>query len=182
VVLNLVYSAEFLTNVRRKIARLATCIPHFGDFALIGRPSGRHGDDRMEPLAKTAAHASAPARIRTVLTVDDSFAMRDILRAALTAAGFTVLQAEDGEAALALLETRAVDLIITDLNMPRLDGIGVIERVRRSGPHAATPILVLSSESCADMREMARHAGATGWIVKPFSVGGLLDAIRRVAA
>jgi two-component system chemotaxis response regulator CheY len=135
----------------------------------------------MESLAKTA-RAAARATVRTILTVDDSFAMRDILRAALTAAGFTVLQAQDGEAALALLETRTVDLIITDHNMPRLDGIGVIEQVRRGGPHAETPILVLTSESCAEKRDRARQAGATGWIVKPFSVGGLLDAIRRVAA
>ncbi len=133
-------------------------------------------------LNLSVALPPAPATIRTILTVDDSFAMRDILRAALTSVGFTVLQAEDGEAALELLATRSVDLIITDLNMPRLDGIGVIEQVRRGGPHVATPILVLSSESCPDKRERARLAGATGWIVKPFSVGGLLDAIRRVAA
>lgn len=135
----------------------------------------------MESLAKTAP-PSAPATIRTILTVDDSAAMRDILRASLTSAGFTVLQAEDGEAALALLETRAVDLIITDINMPRLDGLGLIGQVRRGGPHAATPILVLSSEGCPDKRERGRQAGATGWIVKPFNVAKLLEAIRRVAA
>lgn len=87
--------------------------------------------------------------------------MRDILRASLTSAGFTMLQVEDGEAALALLEAHAGDLIITDINMPRLDGFGLIERVR-GGVHAATPILVQSSEGCPDKRERGRLAPRAG--------------------
>ena len=135
----------------------------------------------MESQAKTAA-APAPAMVRVILTVDDSAAMRDILKASLTSVGFTVLQAEDGEAALGLLATHAVDLIITDINMPRMDGFGLIEQVRRGGPQAETPILVLSSEGCPDKRERGRLAGATGWIVKPFKVLKLLEAIHQVAA
>ena len=130
----------------------------------------------------SAAHTPPPAKVRTILTVDDSAAMRDILGAALTAAGFAVLQAEDGAAALDLLKAHAVDLIITDINMPRLDGFGVIEQVRRGGAHASTPILVLSSEGCPDKRERARLAGATGWMVKPFNLIKLLEAIHRVVA
>ena len=73
-------------------------------------------------------------------------------------------------------------MIITDINMPRLDGFGVIENVRSNHRHRATPILVLTTESDAAKKDRARAAGATGWIVKPFSPEKLVGAIRRVAA
>ena len=75
-----------------------------------------------------------------------------------------------------------VDVVITDINMPRLDGFGVIEGVRANPEHRATPILVLTTESDAAKKERARSAGATGWIVKPFNPVKLVDAVRRVAA
>jgi two-component system, chemotaxis family, chemotaxis protein CheY len=118
---------------------------------------------------------------KTILTVDDSRTMRDMLRLALAAAGYRVVQAVDGIDGLERLDTEGADVIITDINMPNLDGLGFIERVRGSLRHRATPILVLTTESEPDMKDRARKAGATGWIVKPFNPGKLVDAIRRVA-
>ncbi len=119
---------------------------------------------------------------KTVLTVDDSRTMRQMLRAALVDAGFNVLQADDGVAGLEVLEAETPDVIITDINMPRLDGFGFIEGVRREPRHRAVPILVLTTESDAAKKAKARSAGATGWIVKPFDPEKLVTAIRRVTA
>jgi two-component system, chemotaxis family, chemotaxis protein CheY len=121
---------------------------------------------------------------KTILTVDDSRTMRDMLLMALTDAGFRVVQAVDGEDGLQVLDAHAdeIDVIITDINMPRLDGFGFIENVRKNDDHRATPILVLTTESDATKKDRARQAGATGWIVKPFNPVKLVDAIRRVAA
>ena len=119
----------------------------------------------------------------TVLTVDDSRTMRDMLHMALTDAGFRVLQAVDGVHGLEMLDTaEAPDVIITDINMPRLDGFGFIEGVRQDSRHRATPILVLTTESDSAKKNRAREAGATGWIVKPFNPEKLVEAVRRVAA
>ena len=118
----------------------------------------------------------------TILTVDDSRTMRDMLRLALVQAGFTVLQAEDGVHGLEVLETEQPDVIVTDINMPRMDGFGFIEGVRRDERNRAIPILVLTTESDGDKKARARQAGATGWIVKPFDPVKLVEAIRRVAA
>ena len=119
---------------------------------------------------------------RTVLTVDDSRTMRDMLRLALSEAGYRVVQAVDGVHGLEVLEGEAPDVIVTDINMPRMDGFGFIEGVRRNDRHRATPILVLTTESDAEKKSRARKAGATGWIVKPFDTAKLVDALRRVAA
>ena len=121
---------------------------------------------------------------KTILTVDDSRTMRDMLAMALNDAGFNVVQAVDGEDGLAVLDAHSqdVDVIITDINMPKLDGFGFIEGVRKDARHRATPILVLTTESDSSKKDRARQAGATGWIVKPFNPVKLIDAIRRVAA
>lgn len=119
---------------------------------------------------------------KTVLTVDDSRTMRDMLRLALCDAGYTVVQAVDGLDGLAVLERETPDVIVTDINMPRMDGFGFIEAVRADAGRRATPILVLTTESDAEKKARARAAGATGWIVKPFNADKLVDAIRRVAA
>ena len=121
---------------------------------------------------------------KTILTVDDSRTMRDMLAMALNDAGFNVVQAVDGEDGLAVLDAHAadVDVIITDINMPKLDGFGFIEGVRKDDRYRATPILVLTTESDSSKKDRARQAGATGWIVKPFNPVKLIDAIRRVAA
>jgi two-component system chemotaxis response regulator CheY len=117
-----------------------------------------------------------------ILTVDDSRTMRDMLRMALVKAGFDVVAAVDGEHGLEVLMECGADVIITDINMPKLDGFGFIERVRAGDSHRTTPILVLTTESDAEKKNRAKQAGATGWIVKPFHPDKLIDAIRRVAA
>ena len=119
---------------------------------------------------------------KVVLTVDDSRTMRDMLKAALSSAGYAVVQAEDGLHGLEVLAGIRPDVIITDINMPRMDGFGFIAGVRKEGPNRAVPILVLSTESAAEKKNKARNAGATGWIVKPFDPLKLVDAVRRVAA
>jgi len=119
---------------------------------------------------------------KTILTVDDSRTMRDMLRVTLLGAGFEVVQAEDGVHGLEVLDGQAPDVIVTDINMPRLDGYGFIEGVRADPRHRAIPILVLSTENTTEKKLRARDAGATGWIVKPFDPDKLVDAIRRVAA
>jgi len=118
----------------------------------------------------------------TILTVDDSRTMRDMLKLALVEAGYRVVQAEDGLHGLEVLAAETPRVIVTDINMPKLDGFGFIEGVRKDARHRSTPILVLTTESDAAKKDRARRAGATGWIVKPFDPAKLIDAIRRVAA
>jgi two-component system, chemotaxis family, chemotaxis protein CheY len=117
---------------------------------------------------------------KTVLTVDDSRTIRDMLRLALAGAGYRVVQAEDGLDGLAMLQAESPDAIITDINMPRLDGFGFIEEVRRDPRFRATPTRVLTTESDPTMKDRARAAGATGWIVKPFNPEKLTASLRRV--
>ena len=119
---------------------------------------------------------------KTVLTVDDSRTMRDMLQLTLSQAGYRVVQAVDGVHGLEVLQGETPDVIVTDINMPRMDGFGFIEGVRQSGLHRATPILVLTTEGDPGKKSRARQAGATGWIVKPFNAAKLVDALRRVAA
>ncbi|HUB63867.1 MAG TPA: response regulator [Methylocella sp.] len=119
---------------------------------------------------------------KTILTVDDSRTMRDMLMLALSNAGYRVVQAEDGMHGLEVLQDATPDVIITDINMPRMDGFGFIEGVRGDNRHRAVPILVLTTESDATKKDRARRAGATGWIIKPFDPIKLVEAIRRVAA
>jgi two-component system, chemotaxis family, chemotaxis protein CheY len=119
---------------------------------------------------------------KTILTVDDSRTMRDMLMLALTEAGYHVVQAEDGVHGLEVLKSTEPDVIVTDINMPRMDGYGFIKGVRNDEQRRTIPILVLTTESDAEKKDRARRAGATGWIVKPFDPVKLVDAIRRVAS
>ena len=118
----------------------------------------------------------------TILTVDDSRTMRDMLKLALTMAGYRVVQAIDGLDGLYVLNSESPDVVITDINMPKLDGFGFIESARKMAPFRTIPILVLTTESDPDKKQRARRAGATGWIVKPFDPDKLAEIIRRVAA
>lgn len=119
---------------------------------------------------------------KTVLTIDDSRTMRDMLQMALIDAGYRVIQAVDGIDGLETLSAEGADVVITDINMPRLDGFGFIEGMRADPANRAIPVLVLSTESDAAKKQRARDAGATGWIVKPFDPVKLVEAVRRVAA
>lgn len=112
-----------------------------------------------------------------ILAVDDSKTMRDMLKMALTGAGMNVTVAEDGVHGLEVLEGMEPDAIISDINMPRLDGFGFIEAVRKIDRMRATPILVLTTESAPELKAKARNAGATGWIVKPFDPQKLVSTL-----
>lgn len=119
---------------------------------------------------------------KVILTVDDSRTIREMLRTALSDAGMDVIQAEDGVHGLEVLQSSMPDVIVTDINMPRLDGFGFIEAVRSNDQYRAIPILVLTTESMDEKKDRARRAGATGWIVKPFDDSKLVSAIRRITA
>jgi two-component system chemotaxis response regulator CheY len=117
---------------------------------------------------------------RTILTVDDAATMRKLIAFTLGGAGHQVLEAEDGPAALATLGSAAVDLVISDLNMPKMNGVELVRRIRQLPRHAATPILMVTTESEAGVKQAAKQAGATGWIVKPFEPPQLLAIVKRV--
>lgn len=118
---------------------------------------------------------------KTILAVDDSRTMRDMVAHTLKGAGFNVVSAEDGAEALQLLEsTEKVDLIITDLNMPKVDGFGLIGEVRGGTRHKYVPILMLTTESDIEKKERGKAMGATGWIVKPFNPEKLVQVVNKV--
>ncbi len=114
------------------------------------------------------------------LVVDDSVSMRRMVAFTLSQAGFSVLEGENGQAALALLDGRAVELIITDVNMPVMDGFSFVREVRRHPEYAETPILMLTTDSERERKAVGRSAGATGWIVKPFDPERLVEVVRRL--
>jgi two-component system, chemotaxis family, chemotaxis protein CheY len=115
-----------------------------------------------------------------VLAIDDSRTIREMLREALTSAGFAVDLAVDGLDGLDRMPVFAPNVIITDINMPRMNGFDLIRAVRKGNSKSALPILVLTTESAQDLKERAREAGATAWIVKPFDGDRLVSAIKRV--
>ncbi len=115
-----------------------------------------------------------------VLAVDDSATMRRLIESTLSSRGFDVFLAEDGIEGLARLAEVDPHVVITDINMPRLDGFGVITGVRQSPTHGGIPVLVLTTETGADLKARARAAGATGWLVKPFEDDRLVNVLRRV--
>lgn len=116
----------------------------------------------------------------SVLAVDDSASIRKLVTFTLEQAGFSVVQAEDGVEALELARDQTVNLVITDINMPRMDGITLIKELRELTPYRFIPILVLTTESATDTKIAGKQAGATGWIVKPFDPDILLQTIEKV--
>ncbi len=117
---------------------------------------------------------------RKILAVDDSRTMRDMVSFTLKGAGFEVVEAEDGEDALTKLPGDKFDLVITDVNMPKMDGITLIRRLRETDTCKGVPILILTTESEETKRQEGRAAGATGWIVKPFDPDKLLQVVNKV--
>lgn len=115
-----------------------------------------------------------------ILAIDDSRTIRTLLTMALEGAGFKVVTAVDGVDGIHKFHEVDPDLVITDVNMPNKDGFGVIEDIRGGEQNRSVPILVLTTESGAALKERARAAGATGWIVKPFEDTSLIAVIRRL--
>lgn len=116
----------------------------------------------------------------TILAVDDSASMRRMVDITLKSAGYHVVQATDGVEALDFARGHSVDLVLTDMNMPRMDGLTLLKELRGLPNYRHTPMLVLSTESSQEKKSAGRQAGATGWIVKPFNPEQLLATIARV--
>jgi two-component system chemotaxis response regulator CheY len=117
---------------------------------------------------------------QVVLAVDDSASMRQMVRYTLEGAGYKVVQAADGVEALEFAKTSNADLVLTDVNMPRMDGLTLVRELRALSSYKYTPMLVLTTESGQDTKQRGKEAGATGWIVKPFNPEQLLATIAKV--
>ena len=115
-----------------------------------------------------------------VLAIDDSRTIRGLVQRVMTDAGFVCAVAEDGIEGVARFRDDPPDVVITDINMPNMDGFGVIDAIRKGTVQSNTPILVLTTESTVELKARAREAGATGWIVKPFDDEAIIKTIRRV--
>lgn len=118
---------------------------------------------------------------KTVLTVDDSRSMREMVAFTLRKAGYEVREAEDGRRAIEALQSGPADVVITDLNMPVMDGVALIRAIRADPKHRAVPILMLTTESSDARKAEGKSAGATGWLVKPFDPEKLIDVVKRVS-
>lgn len=115
-----------------------------------------------------------------ILTVDDSASIRLTTRIALTNAGYAVTEAVDGADGLSKMKTGSFDLIVTDLNMPNMDGLTMIRGLRQLPAYMGTPVIFLTTESDGDLKQQAKAAGATGWLTKPFDPETLIKIVRKV--
>jgi two-component system chemotaxis response regulator CheY len=118
--------------------------------------------------------------MHTILAVDDSASMRQMVSFTLKNAGFAVVEAVDGQDAWDKATSRDFALVLTDQNMPRMDGITLVKQLRAIHAFATTPMLILTTESSDEMKAKGKAAGATGWLVKPFDPAKLLDVVKRV--
>jgi two-component system chemotaxis response regulator CheY len=117
---------------------------------------------------------------KTILAIDDSASIRQMVAFTLKSAGYEVLEAVDGQDGLDKAKHHAVDLILTDQNMPRMDGLTLIRTLRALPSYKTVPILMLTTESSDVMKQQGRAAGATGWLVKPFDPQKLLEVVKKV--
>lgn len=117
---------------------------------------------------------------KLVLTVDDSASIRQMVAFTLKSAGYEVMEAIDGDDGLNKAKSRSADLILTDQNMPKMDGLTLIKTLRTMPQYRSTPILMLTTESSDTMKSAGRAAGATGWLVKPFDPQKLLEVVKKV--
>lgn len=116
----------------------------------------------------------------SILTVDDSASMRQLVAFTLNSAGYDVVEASDGREALGVAKSRSVQLVLTDVNMPNMDGITLTRELRSLTSYKFTPILLLTTESAPEKKLQGKAAGATGWIVKPFNPDQLLATVKKV--
>ena len=117
---------------------------------------------------------------KTILTVDDSASIRQMVSFTLKNAGYEVVEAVDGVDGFDKARARTVNLVLTDQNMPRMDGLTLIGKLRAHPPYDTVPILMLTTESSAEMKAQGRAAGATGWLVKPFDPQKLIEVVKKV--
>jgi len=117
---------------------------------------------------------------KQILIVDDSPSLRQMVEMALKSAGYNVTAAKDGQEALDICKSRSFDFVLTDQNMPRMDGLTLIKNLRVLSSFRTTPIVVLTTEASDDMKMKGRAAGATGWMVKPFDPAKLLEITAKV--
>ncbi len=120
--------------------------------------------------------------MKTILTVDDSPSIRQMLAYVLTSNGYKVIEAEDGEQGLEFAKANQADLVLTDQNMPKMDGIALIKALRDLPNYKKVPIMMLTTESSQVLKQQGRDAGATGWMVKPFDPEKLLEMLKRAFA
>ena len=118
--------------------------------------------------------------MQSILAVDDSPSMRKMVAFTLTSAGYNVVEAVDGQDAYEKAQTHAINLVLADQNMPRLDGLGLTRKLREDPKFKTLPILILTTESSDLMKQAGRTAGATGWLVKPFDPARLIEVIQKV--
>ncbi|WP_137129559.1 response regulator [Rhizobium sp. FY34] len=116
----------------------------------------------------------------SILTVDDSASIRLTTRVALSNAGYTITEAVDGLDGIAKLKAGQFDLIVTDLNMPRMDGLTMIRELRKMPAHMGVPVIFLTTESDNELKSQAKAAGATGWLTKPFDPESLVKIAKKV--
>lgn len=117
---------------------------------------------------------------KSILSVDDSASMRQMVKLTLAGAGYDVSEAADGSEALSFARGRMVNMVVTDLNMPVMDGLALIRELRKLPSYKGVPIIFLTTETEEDKKRQAREAGATGWITKPFQQEQLLAVVRKV--
>jgi two-component system chemotaxis response regulator CheY len=116
----------------------------------------------------------------SILAVDDSASMRQMVAFALKSAGHEVVEANDGEHALGIAKTRSFNLVVSDVNMPKMDGLTLTRQLRTLPAYKFTPILILTTEAGDGKKQEGKAAGATGWLVKPFNPDQLLATIKKV--
>lgn len=117
---------------------------------------------------------------KTILAVDDSGSLRQMVSFSLTAAGYQVVQAVDGQDGLDKAKDKTVDLVLTDQNMPIMDGLTLIKNLRNLSSYQKVPILMLTTESSDEMKAKGKAAGANGWLVKPFDPKRLIEVVQKV--
>jgi len=117
---------------------------------------------------------------KTILAVDDSASIRQMVAFTLKSAGYDVVEAVDGQDGLDKAKAKTVNLVLTDQNMPRIDGLSLVKQLRALPQHKSTPILMLTTESTDQMKAQGKAAGATGWLVKPFDPARLLEVVKNL--
>jgi two-component system chemotaxis response regulator CheY len=136
-----------------------------------------------QPAIKFFKHfqcSTGEVNMASILAVDDSASMRQMVAFTLKGAGYDVIEAVDGVDALNKARQQSVNLVITDVNMPNMDGITLIAELRKLPSYKFTPLLMLTTESAPEKKQAGKAAGATGWIVKPFNPDQLLATIKKV--